>query len=178
MENKAAGGRTAPTGEIRAERLHSREDEGRVVLTSALSARVLRKDGTVEDLGVICRRKVTDAFVAFMVDELQTETSAWGDFKYHDSGTGTNAENKTDTALQTPCGDARTVGSQTEGATGNIYKSVATHTYDESLAITEHGLFNAAAAGTLMDRHVFAAINVGDGDKIEFTYELTCSSEA
>jgi hypothetical protein len=27
-----------------------------------------------------------------------------------------------------------------------------------------------------MDRHTFAAINVVNGDSIEFTYELTCTS--
>lgn len=116
---------------------------------------------------------VTDAFVAFIVDQLQTETSAFGDFKYHDSGTGTGAEAAGDTTLGTPCGDARDAGTQTEGATGNIYKSVATHTYDESLAITEHGLFNAAADGTLMDRTKFAAVNVANGEQIEFTFQIT-----
>ena len=151
---------------------------GLATLYGELSAVKIFANGHRMDYGTVSRHLVTDAFVAFMVDQLQAETSTWGDFKYHDSGTGVTAENKTDTAMETPCGDARTVGTQIEGATANIYKSVATHTYDEALAITEHGLFMAAAAGTLMDRHTFAAINVTDGDKIEFTYELTCSSEA
>ena len=151
-----------------------------IELEGILSARVKRGgEKRFRDLGVIARKKVTDAFVAYLVDSLQNSTTAPMDvFKYHDSGTGVGAENKTDTALGTPCGDARDVGTQIEGATGNIFKSVATHTYDETLAITEHGLFSASADGTLMDRSVFAAINVVATDQIEFTYELTCTSEA
>ena len=119
---------------------------------------------------------VTDAYVALLVDELQADQAAHSTFKYHDSGTGVGAEAATDTALGTPTAEARDTGTQIEGATANIYKSVATHTYGGSFAITEHGLFNAATAGTLMDRTKFAAVNVANGEKIEFTYQLTVSS--
>jgi len=119
---------------------------------------------------------VTDAYVALLVDDLQAAQAGHSTFSYHDSGTGTVAEAATDTALGTPSAEARDTGTQAEGATANIYKSVATHTYGGSFAITEHGLFNAATAGTLMDRTKFAAVNVANGEKIEFTYQLTCSS--
>ena len=121
-------------------------------------------------------RCVTDAYVNLLVDELQANQASHSDFKYHDSGTGTVAEAAGDTALGTACGEARDTGTQVEGATANVYKSVATHTYGASFAITEHGLFNAATLGTLMDRSVFAAINVVSGNQIEWTYELTVSS--
>lgn len=169
-------GSSKPRGELHAKCLRCKKLDGAIVMRSQLSARVFRVDGSMEDLGVISTRLVTDAFVAFVVDQLQTETSTFGDFKYHDSGTGVGAEAAGDTALGTPCGDARDAGTQIEGATGNIYKTVATHTYDEVLAITEHGVFNIDAAGTLMDRSVFGAINVASGDRIEFTYQITFSS--
>ena len=150
---------------------------GIVPLSATLSAKVIRSDGRVEDKGVICIHAVTDAFVAELVDALQAGgVAAFDDYKYHDSGTGTNVEAAGNTALQTPCGEARDVGTQIEGATANIYKSVATNTYAGTFAITEHGLFNAAAVGVLMDRSVFTAINVESGDKIEFTYQLTCTA--
>ncbi len=150
---------------------------GIVPLSASLSARVFRKDGRVENLGVISTHAVTDAFVAELVDALQAGgVAAFDDYKYHDSGTGTNVEAAADTVLQTPCGEARDIGTQIEGATANIYKSVATNTYAGTFAITEHGLFNAAAVGTLMDRSVFTEINVESGDKIEWTYQLTCTS--
>jgi len=145
-------------------------------LTSELRARLVRKDGTVVDFGVVGRRVVTTAFVNFMVDQLQTETSTWGDFKYHDSGVGTTAAAVGDTDVETTDGESRATGTQTEGATANIYKSVGTISYTTTKAITEHGLANDASAGTLLDRHVFSAINVVNGDSIEFTYELTVSS--
>jgi hypothetical protein len=132
------------------------------------------------DYGAVCRRAVTDEFVALLVDELQASLPAhtrFFDFKFHDSGTGTNAENQTDTTLQTPTGIARATGTQAEGASANIYKSVGTITYDNTYAITEHGLFSAASGSDeLMDRSKFDAINVVNLDSIEFTYELTVSA--
>ena len=149
---------------------------GVIEMESALSAVVIR-NGVRENLGVICRKKVTTAFVEYLVDNLIAETSAFGDFKFHDTGIGTTAENITDTALETPWGGARTVGTQIEGASANIYKSVATTTYNATKAITEHGLFNIAATGILMDRFVFAAINVVDTNQIEWTCEVTVNAE-
>ena len=118
---------------------------------------------------------VTDDFVEYLVDNLIAELAAFGDFKYHDSGTGVVAEDVTDAGLGTPCGEARDVGTQVESSS-KVYKSVATNTYAGAFAITEHGLFNNAAGGILMDRTVFAAINVVATNQIEFTYELTCPS--
>jgi hypothetical protein len=123
-------------------------------------------------LGVVSRRVVTNAFVAFIVDQLQTETSAFGDFKYHDSGVGTTAENAADTAIETTDGESRATGTQTESA-ANAYRSVGTISYTTNKAITEHILANDSSAGTAMDRSVFSAINVTNGDSIQFTYTLT-----
>lgn len=149
-----------------------------VNVRALLRARVDRGSG-FEDLGVISRRKVTLAFVNYIVDALQNSTTYPMDvFKYHDSGTGTNVESNANTVLQIPCAEARDVGTQVEGASANIFKTIATHTYAGTFAITEHGLFSAATTGTLMDRSVFAAINVVSGNKIEWTYELTINAEA
>lgn len=145
-------------------------------VTSQVSAKLHRADGSVVDYGVLGYRVVTTAFVNFVVDQLQTETSVFGDFKYHDSGVGTTAENASDTDIETTDGESRATGSQTEGASANIYKSVGVIAYTTTKAITEHGLFNASTSGTLMDRTVFSPINVGNGDSIEFTYELTVNS--
>lgn len=144
-------------------------------MTSRLSIRLFTEDGIV-NYGVVGYRVVTTAFVNFVVDQLQTETSVFGDFKYHDSGVGTTAENASDTDIETTDAVARATGTQTEGASANIYKSVGTITYGSTLAITEHGLFNDVSAGTLMDRTVFSAINVVDTNSIEHTYELTINS--
>lgn len=141
-----------------------------------LRARLLRADGSAVDYGLVSTKLVTTAFVNFMVDQLQTETSEWGDFKYHDSGVGITAAAITDVDIQTTDGESRATGTQIEGASANIYKSVGTISYTTTKAITEHGLFSTAASTTLMDRHVFSAINVVNGDSIQFTYELTASA--
>jgi hypothetical protein len=141
-----------------------------------LRARLLRADGSVVDYGMVCTRLVTTAFVNFVVDQLQTETSVFGDFKYHDSGVGTTDPDVGDTGIETTDGESRATGSQEEGASANIYKSIGTIAYTTTKAITEHGLFNDATTGTLMDRSEFAAINVVNGDSIQFTYQLTVSA--
>lgn len=152
----------------------------RGVMTEAyglLSARVFRKGGGIEDLGLISVQKITVAFRDYLVDNLQAEVAAFGDFKYHAVGTDNTGEQNTDTALNSE-EETRATGSQTEGASANIYKSVGTVDITGSLAIVEHGLFNGAASGILMDRSVFSAINVGDGDSIEFTYQATFNAES
>lgn len=145
------------------------------VMLGRLEARLIRADGQAVNFGLLSLRVVTSAFVAFVVDQLQTETSVFGDFKYHDSGVGTTAENAADTAMETTDGESRATGTQTESA-ANAYRSVGTISYTTTKAITEHGLFNDPTAGTLMDRSVFAAINVVSGDSIQFTYTLTINA--
>ena len=148
---------------------------GAPILLGRLDARLIRKDGSVVDFGTLGFRVVTTAFVSFVVDQLQTETSVFGDFKYHDSGVGTTAENAANTDMETTDGESRATGTQTE-ASATVYQSVGTISYTTTKAITEHGLFNASTSGTLMDRTVFSAINVVNGDSIQFTYSLTVSA--
>jgi len=149
---------------------------GIVPISATLHVKVIRKDGRVEDLGIVSTHAVTDAFVAALVDTLKSSVASFSLFKYHDTGEGVGAEDATDTALGSPCGEARDTGTQIEGATANIYKTVATHTYAGPFTITEHGVFNDPTAGALMDRSVFTGIVVASGDKIETTYQLTCTA--
>lgn len=144
-------------------------------MTGELRAMLIRADGGRVNYGVVSRRVITTAFVNFMVDQLQTETSVWGDFKYHDGGVGTTAAAVGDTGIETTDGESRATGTQTEGA-ANVYVSVGTVSYTSTKAVTEHGLFNDSSTGTLLDRSVFSAINVVSGDSIQFTYSLTVSA--
>jgi hypothetical protein len=121
---------------------------------------------------MVRNKLVTTAFVDFVVDQLQTETSVFGDFKYHENGLGTTAEAITDTAMETSTGIARATGTQTE-TDHDTYKSIGTITADATEAWTEHGLFNASTAGTLMDRTVHGALNVVSGNQVEYTFEIS-----
>jgi len=145
-------------------------------LTSELRGIKICKDGRTEDYGVLGRKVVTTAFVNFMVDQLQADTVEWGNFNFHDSGVGTTAENVADTDIETTDGESRATGTQVEGASANIYRSVGTISYTTTKAITEHVLASQSTGGTAMDRTVFSAINVVNGDSIQFTYELTVSA--
>lgn len=140
---------------------------------------VLRRvDGTVINYGLVSTKLVTTAFVNDMVDNLIAEAAPWGDYKYHQSGTGTTNPAITDTDIESKCGTiAKDTGTQVEGA-ANEYVSVATITYDASYAVTEHALTNDAsdATGDLMDRHEFTPVNVENTDQIEFTFTLTCTA--
>lgn len=140
----------------------------------------IKADGTRVDYGVVSKKKVTGAFVTDIVANMVTDTTAFGDYKYHDCGTGSTAEANTQTALVTPFGGARVAGTQVAGgtATAPTYTSVATISFTGTLAIVEHAVFNAAAAGTMLDRSLFTAVNVVNGDSIQFTYVLTINAEA
>lgn len=145
----------------------------RLGLVSALSATVLRADGTQQKLGVVSQRVVTTAGVGFLVDAMQNLAEAEA-INWHQSGTGTTAEAVGDTNLITATG-SRVAGTQSEPS-ANVYRTVATLSYTSSLAITEHGIFTASTGGVLWDRSVFAAINVVNGDSIQFTYNLTVNA--
>lgn len=157
---------------------------GLVTITSALRIRVLHADGSITDYGIVSRRVVTTAGVNYIVDAFQNTTEV-ENLKYHGFGTGTNAEASGDTALQTELttqyasDSTRPTGTTTEGASANIYRSVATLSPDSggTIAITEHGIFSATSAGTLLDRTVFSAVNlVAGSDSLQATYDLTFSA--
>lgn len=146
----------------------------KIGVTSELRATVTRADGTVEDLGVLGRRVVTDIGAAYVVDAFQNLVELEA-VNYHQSGTNTTAENASDTDLGTATG-SRGTGTQSEPSS-TTYRSTATIAYTSTLAITEHGIFWASSgASTLFDRTVFSAINVINGDSITFQYTLTVNS--
>jgi hypothetical protein len=144
-------------------------------------------DGSRVVYGLASMRVVTDAGVAAIVDAFQN-TVELETFKYHGFGTGTTAEAAGDTALVTELtteynpNSTRPTGSQGEGATANIYRTVGTLTPDSggTIAVTEHGVFTQAATGggTLLDRSKFAAVNLDstNGDSLAATYDLTLTS--
>jgi hypothetical protein len=149
-----------------------------------LSAKICRRvgdspwnGGRMEDLGLLGMRVVTDAGVAFLVDDWDGDTTDITTMNYHDSGTGGTAENQTDTTLVTQAGPTtRATGTKSQPS-ANVLQSVGTIAYTGTLGITEHGLFSQAAqGGVLWDRTLFTVINVVSGDSIEFTYQCTLTA--
>lgn len=135
-------------------------------------------------LGLAGTKVVTDDGVDFIVDAFQNSVEI-EDLKYHGIGTGSTAENQTDSALVTELtteytGNVRATGTTTEGASTNIYRTVGTNTLDGTpgAALREHGIFDQAATGggTLLDRTVYAAITLSSGDALQSTYDLTLTA--
>ena len=148
-----------------------------------LYATVLRVDGRIEHLGLLSTKLITDAGVAFLVDDWDASVTDLTTMNFHGCGTGVVAENVTDTALGTEATTAlnpdsvRATGTRSQPA-ANQYRSVGTATFDAVAVITEHGILSQAATGggVLWDRSVFSAINVASGDSIQFTYTCTVSA--
>lgn len=147
-----------------------------------LSILVKRADGTEIDYGVVSYRVVTNAGVAYIVDDFDAATGSADvtNFKYHGIGTTNTAEAAGDTALAAESTTALNPDSTRATGTGsqpsaNIYQSVGTLTADASIAVVEHGIFTQAATGggTLLDRSVFSTINLASGDSIQTTYAIT-----
>lgn len=149
----------------------------------AVYGTIRRGTGEVIELGLISLRVVTDTGVGYIVDAFQNSVEL-ENMKYHGYGTGTNAEAAGNTALQTelttqyPTDNTRPTGTTTEGASANIYRTVATLDPDADVAITEHGIFSATSSGVLLDRSVFSAINLSGagGDTLQTQYDLQFSS--
>jgi hypothetical protein len=148
-----------------------------------LYATLYRADGSMVHFGLLSTRLITDTGVAFLVDDWDNDAKDITNLHFHGCGTGTNAENQTDSALQTESTTAlnpdntRATGTESQPA-ANQLRTVGTLTFDGSAAVTEHGIFDQAATGggTLWDRSQFSAINVANGDSIQFTYTLTVSA--
>jgi len=194
--------------------------EANIGTKAELSARLIHKDGSSEEIGVLEDRRwwvrainwfhshprlsalmwgtvllvlshyglasmvagavagiVTTAGVNYMATDFASGgvTPTISGFKFHASGTGNTAAAVGDTAMQTDSGVARVSGTPSNPS-ANQYRSVATMAYTSTLAITEWGLFSASTSGTLWDRRVFSAINVVNGDSIQFTYTLTVNN--
>lgn len=153
---------------------------GLVPVYGELYGFVTKADGTVINLGLLGRRVVTTAGVAYLAGCFDNTNEA-ENLKYHGYGTGTGAEATSDTTLGTELtteyvvNSTRPTGSQAKSA--NTYTTVATLTPDSGgvIAITEHGIFSASSAGTLWDRTKFAAVNLDSaaGDSLTTTYVLT-----
>lgn len=101
-------------------------------------------------------------------------------------GTGTTAANVADTALETGkladgTGDSGvhvlptasvTASRVTTTVTNDTAQLLGTISETATMAITESGVFNANTNGVMIARQVFTAINVVNGDSLQFTWKI------
>jgi len=156
---------------------------GVATMIGELQAVLIKADGQRVHYGTLGFRVITTAGVTFLRDDWNANAQDFTTLNFHGCGTGTTAEAVGDTALVTESTTAlnpdstRATGTRSTPSSTS-FASAGTLTFDAAAAITEHGLFSQAATGggTLWDRTVFSAINVANGDSIQFTYSATLSA--
>lgn len=149
----------------------------------SLRLRKITSDGEVFDFGLVGLKQVTDVGVDYIVDAFQNIVEL-EIMNFHGIGLGSTAEAQTETDLVTELttqystDNTRATGTTVEGASSNIYRTVGTNTVDAAVALREHGVLNNATVGSgvLLDRTLYALINLASGDSLQSTYELTCTA--
>lgn len=158
--------------------------EGRLFAIGHLWLSRVDLQGNVHDLGLASCRVVTTAGVNFIVDAFQgiVEPEI---MRFHGVGTSSAAEAVGNTGLTTELttqystSNTRPTGTLGELAgNANVYETTATVGVSATVAITEHGILSQAAVGggVLLDRSVFAAVNLLSGESLLATYDLTFPS--
>lgn len=120
---------------------------------------------------------VTDAGKAGVASRIN---AAGGEaaFTYIAVGTGTTAANAADTTLEAEIVDsglaraAATASRVTTDVTNDTAQDLYTFSVTGTKAVTESGVLNAGAAGVLLARQVFSAVNVVNGDSLQVTWKF------
>ena len=164
------------------EALRYTRPKGALEMFGILSARHFDGLGKLKaDLGLVGVRLVTREFADLLVDGMCSSGAAalLDDFTAHEMGDGSTAEANGDQSLVAPA-DGRNIGTQTHGATSNIFKSIATITATSAYTVIEHGIFNQSSVtgDYLLDRTILGTpFVVAVDDEVEWTYELTVNTE-
>jgi len=143
----------------------------------------LRLRGTVElrlyraNGEIVVRRKdnlIVDVGFDFIADVIGLSTGCPGAMSHIAVGTGAVAAAPGDTALGTEL--ARKAAAYAHTAGTRVFTFETTFDPGEATgAVTEAGVFNAATAGTMLDRVVFAVINKGADDTLTQKFTFTMS---
>lgn len=127
------------------------------------SVQAVRKDNLIMDVGfdLIC-------------DALGKAASRPAVVSHIAVGTGTAAVASSQTALTTELSRVAATYAHTAGT--KVFTMTATFAAGVGTgAITEAGVFNAASAGTMLDRVLFSVINKGADDTLTVTFTFTLS---
>lgn len=135
----------------------------RLVLTKANGMRIIEK---VDNLVVTVGR-------AHIADQLAAQLEAA--MSHMAIGSGTTPQVVADTALETEL-SRKVFTSKTQGAAADANKVIYVADWaagEGTGAITEAGIFNNAAAGTMLTRTTFAVKNKDVGDSLSIQWTLT-----
>jgi hypothetical protein len=145
-----------------------------VKLEGRITIEVVHADGSRETREMLnTTTKAGFAAVAGLINGVVTNF-----FEHIAVGTGTTPATSDDTALETEVaasGLSRAAGSTSRVTTtvaNDTAQIVVAYTVSGSVAVTETGLFDSAAAGVMLARRVFAAVNVVSGDTLTVTWKV------
>lgn len=143
-----------------------------IKITGDVRIDLFDENGMVKDTREIKNLVVTvgKTFIASRMVGVSSAVMGWMEL-----GTGTTAAAVGDTTLQTVISASRvTLTSGTN--TTNVVTYVASFPAGTGTgAVTEAGVFNAASAGTMLCRTVFAVVNKGALDAMSITWTITVS---
>ena len=143
-----------------------------IKITGDVKIDIIGADGAVKDSREIKNLVVTTGktFIASRIVGVASTVMGWMEL-----GTGTTAAAVGDTTLQTVISGSRVTLTSGTAAT-NVVTYVASFPAGTGTgAVTEAGVFNAARAGTMLCRTVFAVVNKGAADAMSITWTITVS---
>jgi len=143
-----------------------------IKITGDVKIDIIGSDGVVKDSREIKNLVVTTGktFIASRIVGVASTVMGWMEL-----GTGTTAAAVGDTTLQTVISSSRVTLTSGTAAT-NVVTYVASFPAGTGTgAVTEAGVFNAASAGTMLCRTVFAVVNKGAADVMSITWTITVS---
>jgi len=128
-----------------------------------------RRDGSMQDFGLVSCRVVTDTGVGFIVDAFQNLVAE----AVGNTGLTTELTTQYSTANTRPTGS---LGEKSGDP--KTYETTATITVSAGVAATEHGIFSQAATGggVMLDRSVFTVVNLLSAESLAATYQITFPS--
>lgn len=121
---------------------------------------------------------ITDAGCAHIADQLASSQDESA-MSHMAIGTGTTGATGSDTTLETEL-DRNALTSFTQGSGADDHKITYVGDWaagDGTGAITEAGIFNAAAAGTMLARTTFSVVNKGASDTLQISWEVSIADD-
>lgn len=141
--------------------------------TGELKIVVTDKHGKVKEARTEKNLVVTTGLT--YIAKRMTDTSQPTDMSHMAVGTGATAVVIADTALETELVRVALTGAEGVPSTNTIVYTASFGAGTGTGALKEAAVLNAASAGTMLCRTVFAAVNKGADDSITITWTITIS---
>lgn len=141
-------------------------------VTGDVLVQVIGPDGQVKDQREIKNLVVTTGKQFIASSMIKTTTNSPAAMTHMGIGSGTAAAAAGDTTI-TQLGRVALASSTASGAVVTYSATFPAGT--GTGAVTEAGVFNAASAGTMLCRTVFAVVNKGADDAMSITWQITVS---